>query len=589
MGLFNLSKGQSADRVTSVAGNSSAPVDTEKGVQSQTPSEKNHDTEDLSSNAQAGVKAIEAAATVWTKYHLIGAYVIIWWIYFVTALQEVVVRAMNPYVTSEFKLHSLTAATGIMSSIIGGLTKIPLAKLLDMWGRPQGLLLSLFVWMVGYIMMASCRNVETYAAAQVFSSTGSQAVSYILTVFIADTSSLKNRALMLSFATSPYVITTWVGGPVAQSVLAGPGWRWAFGIFTIIIPIVVTPLAVLVLYNDRKAKKQGLLQPCKITWSVQALKKFCVDIDLVGILILLAGMALFLLPFSLWSYQEKKWESPMIIGMMVAGFVLLILFPIWEKFFAPVTFLPYTLLLDRTVFFGGIMFVFVFFNNAVWGSYFGSMLQVVWNLNVRDASYVTSIYRVLSCFWCLAAVGPAIRITGRFKWTAVFFALPIDILAIGLMIHFRQPGTSVGYIVLTQILTAVAGGTIVIAGEMAMMAPSDHQHMAVIIAVLNLFCSIGSAVGSTVSAAIWTGTFYNNIVKHVPSGVDAKGVYASLKTQLSYKWGSPERFAIASAYGDSQRLMLITSICMLSLALVAAALWRDINIKNIKQVKGRVV
>jgi hypothetical protein len=372
-------------------------------------------------------------------------------------------------------------------------------------------------------------------------------------------------------------------------VLAGPGWRWAFGIFTIIIPVVVIPLAILVLYNDRKAKKQGLLEPRKIIWSAQAMKKFCVDIDLIGILILLAGMALFLLPFSLWSYQEKKWESPMIIGMIVAGFVLLVAFPIWEKFFAPVTFLPYTLLLDRTVFFGGIMFVFVFFNNAVWGSYFGSMLQVVWNLNVQNASYVTSIYRVLSCFWCLAAVGPAIRITGRFKWTAVFFALPIDILAIGLMIHFRQPGTSVGYIVLTQILTAVAGGTIVIAGEMAMMAPSDHQHMAVIIAVLNLFCSIGSAVGSTVSAAIWTGTFYNNIVKHVPATVDAKAVYASLKTQLSYKWGSPERLAIAHAYGDSQRLMLITSICMLSLALFAAALWRDINIKNIKQVKGRVV
>jgi len=79
---------------------------------------------------------------------------------------------MNPYVTSAFHLHSLTAATGIMSSIIGGLSKIPLAKLLDMWGRPQGLLLSLSVWVLGYIMMATCQNVQTYAAAQVFSSTG---------------------------------------------------------------------------------------------------------------------------------------------------------------------------------------------------------------------------------------------------------------------------------------------------------------------------------------------------------------------------------------------------------------------------------
>ncbi|KAH6840379.1 major facilitator superfamily domain-containing protein [Alternaria alternata] len=588
MHFFDRSKDRATDSVEPVE-SSRQTSDAEKGAQTNGPHDAVSDEESLSSNAQAGVKAVQAAASVWTKYHLIGAYVIIWWIYFVTALQEVVVRAMNPYVTSAFRLHSLTAATGIMSSIIGGLSKIPLAKLLDMWGRPQGLLLSLFVWMVGYIMMASCQNVETYAAAQVFSSTGSQAVSYILTVFIADTSTLKNRALMLSFATSPYVITTWIGGPVAQSVLAGPGWRWAFGIFTIVIPVVVVPLAALVLFNDRKARKQGLLEPRRIDWSPAAIKKFCIDIDAVGILILVAGMALFLLPFSLYSYQAEKWKSPMIIGMIVAGFVLLIAFPIWERFFAPVTFIPYKLLLDRTVFLAGVMFVFVYFNSAVWGSYFGSMLQVVWNLNVTTASYVQSIYRVVSCFWCLAAVGPAIRITGRFKWVAVFFALPIDILALGLMIHFRQPGTSVGYIVMTQIFTAVAGGTIVIAGELAMMAPSDHQHMAVIIAVLNLFCSIGSAVGSTVSAAIWTGTFYNNLVKNVPAGVNVADIYASLPNQLSYKWGSPERTGIAQSYADSQRLMLITSICMLSCALIAAAFWRDINVKNIKQVKGRVV
>jgi hypothetical protein len=413
-------------------------------------------------------------------------------------------------------------------------------------------------------------------------------VSYILTVFIADTSSLRNRALMLSFATSPYVITTWIGGPVAQSILGGPGWRWGFGIFTIIIPVVVIPLAALVLYNDRKAKKMGLIDETKFKWTAANVKQFCIDIDLVGIFILTAGMALFLLPFSLWSYQGEQWKSPMIICMIVFGFVLLIAFPIWEKFFAPVTFIPYELLLDRTVFLAGCMFVFVYFNSAVWGSYFSSMLQVVWNLNVTEASYVTQVYRVVSCGWCFFVLGPLIRYTGRFKWTIAYFALPLDILAIGLMIHFRQPGTSIGYIVMTQIFTAVAGGTIVIGGELAMMAPSDHQHLAVIIAVLNLFCSVGSAVGSTVSAAIWTATFYKNLVKHVPEGVNVRDIYASLPKQLSYKWGTPERLGIAKAYGDSQRLMLITSICMLSMGLICALFWRDINIKNNKQVKGRV-
>lgn len=75
MGLFNLSKNKTNDDVTPVEAQTSTAVDSEKGVDSRTPSEKDHDHEGFSSNAQAGVKAVEAAATVWTKYHLIGAYV----------------------------------------------------------------------------------------------------------------------------------------------------------------------------------------------------------------------------------------------------------------------------------------------------------------------------------------------------------------------------------------------------------------------------------------------------------------------------------------------------------------------------------
>jgi fucose permease len=127
---------------------------------------------DADHNVQAGVKKVEAMASVWPKSHLIAAYVIIWFIYFVTAIQEVVVRTLNPFVTSSFQRHSLTAAVSIMSSVIGGLTKLPLAKILDTWGRPQGLALMLLIWVLGYVMMAACPNVETYAAAQVFSTVG---------------------------------------------------------------------------------------------------------------------------------------------------------------------------------------------------------------------------------------------------------------------------------------------------------------------------------------------------------------------------------------------------------------------------------
>jgi hypothetical protein len=75
MRLFNVSKNTANEKVTPAEPQMSAAVDSEKGIDSRTPSEPDLDHGSLSSNAQAGVKAVEAAATVWTKYHLIGAYV----------------------------------------------------------------------------------------------------------------------------------------------------------------------------------------------------------------------------------------------------------------------------------------------------------------------------------------------------------------------------------------------------------------------------------------------------------------------------------------------------------------------------------
>lgn len=299
-------------------------------------------------------------------------------------------------------------------------------------------------------------------------------------------------------------------------------------------------------------------------------------------------MALFLLPFSIYSYQTEKWKSPMIICMTTFGGLLIIAFALYEKYVAPTTFIPFELLMDRTVFFAGMMFVFVFFNSIVWGSYFFSMLQVVWALDITKASYISAIYRVGSCGFAIF-VGVVIRWSGRFKWIALYFAVPLMMLGVGLMVHFRQPDSDIGFVVMTQIFVAFSGGTIVLCGELAMMAPSDHQHIAVILAILNLFSSIGSAAGGTVATAIWTSVFPASLKKYLPAEVDYQRVYNSIVFQLAYKPGTPARNAINRAYADAQRYMLITSLCLLGGALISVALWRDINVKNIKQVKGNVV
>lgn len=393
---------------------------------------------------------------------------------------------------------------------------------------------------------------------------------------------------MLAFASSPYIAFSWVGGPISQSVLNGPGWRWGFGIFSIVLPVVVLPLAILLQWNTRKAKKAGLITPneTRLTWA--SVKDYVIQVDLGGCLILACGLALFLLPFSLYSYQTDKWESPMIICMLIFGGLLLIGFVFYERYVAPVTFIPFHLLLDRTVFSAGIMFVFVFFNNRVWGAFFGSQLQVVWGLDVTTTSYITSIRRVGQCFFGVI-VGLLIRWTGRFKWIALSLGIPLYVLALGLLIHFRNYQSDIGLIAMTQIFAGFASGAVVLTGELAMMTPSDHQHIAVIIAVLNIFCSIGAAAGGSVASAIWTGVFPQKLRQYLPEGVDAAPIYADIVQQMSYPMGSPERDAISLAYADTQRLLLITSIALLAGGLSCVFFWRNLNVKNNKQVKGVVV
>ena len=67
-------------------------------------------------------------------------------ILFINSLQEGVANQLLPYVYSDFSLHSLVPITSVISSIIGALVKLPVAKVLDVWGRPQGF----------GIMVASC-------------------------------------------------------------------------------------------------------------------------------------------------------------------------------------------------------------------------------------------------------------------------------------------------------------------------------------------------------------------------------------------------------------------------------------------------
>ncbi|OCL04408.1 putative siderochrome-iron transporter [Glonium stellatum] len=554
------------------------------------PSAVDESIEELpNSDAQGGVKRAEAITLVWSRTSLILVYALIFLIYFVNSLQQQITGNLTAYVVSDFSLHSLIPVISIVSSIMGGVLQLPTAKVLDLWGRSEGFAVMVFISTIGLVLMAVCQNVETYAAAQIFYSVGFTGLGYILEVVIADTSSLKNRALAFAFSSSPYIATTFAGPSAAESFYEHSNFRWAFGCFAIITPVISLPVFTILLLNQIKAKKIGILAKEPSGRNIlQSIWHYIVEFDALGVFLLSAGLVLFLLPFSLAGYETDKWESASIITMLVIGFVLLVAFAISERYIARKPFIPFHLLLSRTVIGACMLSATLFIAYYCWDGYYTSYLQVVHDLSISQAGYVANIYNIGACFWAII-VGLLIRTSGRFKWLA-WAAVPVQLLGGGLMIHFRHPNTPVGYVVMCQIFIALAGGTLVICEQMAVMAVCEHGEVAALLALLGLFSSVGGAVGSSVSGAIWTNTLPGALLELLPDAAKANvtDIYADLEIQLSYPVGDPVRTAIMEAYGIAQQRMCIAGTAILILAFVWVSMWKDVKVSEFKQVKGRV-
>ncbi|KAJ4252893.1 hypothetical protein NW762_010799 [Fusarium torreyae] len=545
------------------------------------------DTDVASAGGLRGVEKMQALTQTWTKPWLIAAYLLIWLVFFVDSLQQQIANSLLPYVVSSFGLHGLMSATGIVSNLVSGVSKLPLARIIDVIGRVQGLLIMLFCVVISLILMAVCNNVQTYAAAQVFFWTGMNGIGYVLNIFMADTTTLKNRMILFGFTSTPYISNTFAGPAAAQAFLDGSTWRWGYGAFTIIIPVILSPVIAIFTIQLRRAEQKGLYVKDKSnrTW-LESIKFWVIELDLAGMIIIVAGFALVLLPFSLAGYQEHKWKEPSVIAMIVIGCLCIIAFPFFEKYIAPKSFIPFELFKNRTVLvaclLGGNMWISFYCYKLQFSSY----LQVVYNLSVSKAGYITNIYNIVSCGWAIP-VGILLRITDRYKWLAMAM-LPLQMLMTGLMIKFRMPDTPIGYVIMCEVLGSVAGGTFVMIEQIAVMASVPHRDVAVGIAMLSLVTSVGGAIGQSISGAIWTNLMPSKLAKYLPEELqpNALVIYGDITQQLAYPWGSPERDAIIKAYGETQKVMLIASVAALAGPIAWILLMKNYRLSERSQTKG---
>ncbi|TVY68737.1 Siderophore iron transporter mirB [Lachnellula suecica] len=545
----------------------------------------------VTANATLGQQKAEAAALVWSKPVLYSTYAWIWVCFFALSIQELCLYYASVYAYSSFETAPALSTAVILAGIVGAVLKLPIAKTLVLWGRAEGFLVAFLIYMLGMIIIASCNGPSSYAAGYVLYWIGYDQIYVILDIFVADASGLRNRAFAFAFVSTPFIITTFTGSLAAQAFFDHSTWRWAIGAFCIIQPFVFLPLVAVFKWHQKKAEKQGLFIRNKSgRTAIQSIIHYFHEFDLIGALILMSAFILFLLPFSLVSYVRiKSYDSAAFIACVVIGLLLFPVFYLWERYGTRTHFMDWQQFRNPTTLGACILAATLYFSFYCWDSYYYDFLLVTYNLDTKYAGYMDNIYDVGSVFFGVV-FGLWIRYSKHFKYECLFFALPLLILASGLMIHFRgQTESSLGYLIMCQIFYSCAGGFLVIGEQMAIMASADRAGVPMGLSVLSLSSSIGGAIGSAVIVAIYADKFPKALIEKGLSATDAETLYlAGYLTQKTYAVGTLERDAANYAWSQVQYYGCIAACAVLVVAIPAIGIWKNYNV-NKRQNKGLVI
>ncbi|KAL1712895.1 hypothetical protein EV715DRAFT_259012 [Schizophyllum commune] len=531
--------------------------------------------------------------------YLIGASIIVCaWAY---SLDMATTSNYTPLAVSSFKQHSSgLPSLSIATNVIAAVCKPFIAKTSDITSRPYTYILILCFYVAGYVTVALSPTLGVYVAGEILVAIGSSGLDLMNEVIVADLTTLEWRAFVGSMLSTPFLINTWFSGRIVEAFSTGERWRWGYGMFAIIMPVVLAPAIATLIHLDREAQREGIVniassnaarraarveaegsdvprglvvaklveeQP---TWLEQT-RKNLIEIDAIGLLLLGFGWGMVLLPFVLNSKMKEGWESPRMIIMEILGISSLAGYIFYEAYYSPMPSAPRRLLTNRT-FISAIIIDFVYMLCGFLRSvYFPSYVLIVKTWSTRNWVYFNNITTFSLCIAGLIA-GLIQRWTHRYKMLQIA-GLVVKMIGIGVLLGGTSASSSTASLISSQILIGAGGACSVVGSRIASQASVPHQDLALTVALLALWTKIGAAIGSAAAAMIWSHKMPGNMRHFMPSYVtDAqiKEFLGDIKKIRDYDIDDPIRIGAIAAYKETLWYLITPALVLSIIPLIAA-------------------
>lgn len=539
---------------------------------------------DIVSPGVVRVKAISQVITRTDRYFIFFGVFLIAYAY---GLDGTVRYTYQPYATSSFGVHALQSTINTLRAVIAAAAQPTSAKIADVFGRVELICLSVFFYTLGTIIEAVAQNVDQFSAGAVIYQIGYTMVIFLVEVIIADITSTRARLFFSYIPALPFIINTWISGNVTEAVLGVTTWRWGIGkscvllsfilsssplltllpaMWCIIYPVCALPLIISLTVVSRRARKQGLLDSYTSSFRQLGFSNFIVKLfwllDVIGIILIIAVFALILVPLTIAGGISTQWGKAHVIAPLVVGFLTIPLFIFWELR-APHPLVPFALIKDRAIWAPMGMACMLNFAWTMQGDYLFTVLRVAFDFSITAATRISSLYSFSSVI-AGPILGLVVYKVRRLK-VFIIFGTCLFLVAFGLLIRYRgdTSSSSQAGVIGAQIVLGIAGGMFPYPAQASLQAYVKHEQLAIMTGLYLATYSVGSALGNSVSGAIWSQVLPGDLASRLGNETLAGIVYGDPLGSIElYPVGTPIRTAMIDSFQHVQRLLTITGICL---------------------------
>ena len=483
----------------------------------------------------------------------------------IASLNMTLVAPALPTIVAE--LGGLADYTWIpISAMLASTIVVPLAgKLSDVYGRKPLYMTGVVVFAIGSLLSGVAPNVWFLVFARFVQGAGMGFLMPLSQAIIGDIISPRERGKYQGMMGASFGLASIVGPAAGGYITQYYSWRW---LFFVNIPFAVLTLLVVALYmhvpNERRKH----------------------SIDVAGSVTLSLGVSAVLLA-TVWGGSQYAWNSWQIVGLYIAGAVLLIAFA-WFETRAEEPVLPLHLW-KSSIFtfsniasigvamamFGTIFFLPVFVQGVIGNSVTNSGAILV---PLLVAMIVTSI-----------GSGQIISRTGRYKMALVVGMLLM--LAGYVLLSLLDVNSTNQQVVIAMIVIGLGLGTSMQTYTLVVQNSVSRHDMAVATSATQLSRSIGAAVGLAVLGTILSQGMAAALPRYLSpaaaanlnlSGASSAGALFD-PSRLAHL---PNAIAIGIRHGlaDALHPVFLAGVPILLVALIATLFIREVPLRQTAHV-----